>query len=127
MTIQAFLDDLLDQTPGCTLTAFGDLSSKLILRSSTTAPVKREKLDQLCEAAEKSFAILDAVKQETAPSPGGDTQSVICFSSLDAKTFARCGEDLTDLTCTVTGPGHSLRTSLQNTQKVADQIAGTSE
>ena len=127
MAIQTFIDELRDQTAGCELTAFGDLSAKLVLRFSAPSSIRREELDRLCETAAKSFNILEAITTEESKLAEETTQSVVCFSSDSIQAFTRFGDGLNDVACATIKAGDDPNTALQNTQACAEKIAGVAE
>ena len=119
MNIQSHLDELRDDISGCVLTAFGDLSSDLILRSSSTGTMPRERLDQLCETAAWSFDVVEAMEQSDGPRVKETEQTVVYFNSKTAKVFARNTAEPHDVTCTLVNAGHGLDRALQKTADAA--------
>lgn len=122
MKIQSHLDELRDKVSGCDLTAFGDLSSGVILRSSSPAPVTRDKLDQLCQAAKQCFELSECIGHSDEPQAEASVQSVMSFSAQDSKIFARDAREPNDVTCTVIKAGHGLEAALENTVAIAAEI-----
>mgnify|MGYP001595256999 CR=1 FL=1 len=116
MTIQDDLDQLRAQTPGCELSAFGDLSSSLILRFSAESRMPREKLDQLCTRAERGFGVLELAKEF-------HTERVISFSESHTEVFARAMVSPDDIVCMAMEAGHDIETAAQAAQKLVQRYA----
>ena len=114
MTIQEDLEKLRKETQGCTLSAFGDLSSSLILRSSSETRVPREKLDQLCVRAEKAFGFLDAV-MDAKPT------KVIAFGAQQTEVFEREHAGSDDVVCAVLDPACSINSGAQAVHAVVQR------
>lgn len=123
MNVQSHLDDLREGTPGCTLTAFGDLSSSLILRSSSHEALQRETLDKLCESAHWSFDVLEHIHAASASS-GTEAQQVVLFSHKEATIFVRSLQEINDMICATVGPGQPLQTALNATAACLNAIEG---
>ena len=73
MTIHSRLDDLRTRYSGCTVAAFADLSTGMVLASSTMRPTGQETLDALCRVALRLFApgMPDGLKGADASDAGG--------------------------------------------------------
>ena len=56
MTIQDNLDEFRDDFPECTIVGLGDISSGLVLCSSSAQKFPQEKFDSLCEMAIEIFS-----------------------------------------------------------------------
>lgn len=123
MTIQTGLKRLLDETPGVTLVAFGDLSSGLILDTAAKAACPREVLDLLCEKAIDCFALLGP---DARPVTGDNAifgKAVIHFDDRGLQVFARQPENPDDVICAITDPGGGLEQVLQSTLALAREMA----
>lgn len=101
MTIQAYLDELRDGTPGCRISAFGDLSSKLVLRSSARGPCTREVLDRMCNSAVSCFSVLDREGAEEVTDAAYYGQAAVMFTPAQSYVFARPDADADDVTLAV--------------------------
>ena len=112
MTVQDDLDQLRAQTPGCDLTAFGDLSSSLILRFSAENKLPREKLDQLCARAGRGFGVVGSEKDLMS-------EAVICFSESQTEVYARSSASPDDIICVALGSGHDIDTGAQAARGMA--------
>jgi len=61
MNLAARLETMRQGVPGCTLVAFGDLGTRLVLRCSAEFSPPQEFLDELCTQAEHGFLLQDAL------------------------------------------------------------------
>ncbi len=69
MNIAERLETIRQTTPGCELIAFGDLGTRLVLRSSAVSQPPQEYLDQLCAQADHGFDLQDALASQVSPHP----------------------------------------------------------
>lgn len=127
MTIQAHLDTLRRGTAGCQLTAFGDLSSKLILRSSSAAARPREELDNLCTKAATCFAVLDLETAGNLLGNGHYGNAAIFFTPGKSVIFARPSPETDDMTCAVIESAQDVEQALHGVRKTVAQIAEDSQ
>lgn len=94
VTIGKELADLRAGYPGCHSVIFADLSTGMVLASSTSEKTTQEKLDALCEAARVCLmgtlntTMRDALSQRLAVPPTvawhADDQGVRCYVKLPA-------------------------------------------
>ena len=123
MKIQYQMKQLLAETPGLNLIAFGDLSSGLILNWTAKAPCPREVLDLLGDEAVAGFAML----QPISPPPGTYSTlfggSVIHFTERESRIFARPAANSDDVICMVGEPGAQLEALLRSAVALADHFA----
>ncbi|MEO9823208.1 MAG: hypothetical protein ABJF50_02190 [Paracoccaceae bacterium] len=100
MSVSEALDALRSEIPGCSLVAFADLSSKIVLTSSSATNPAREKLDALSAAA---HLVLDGAIAEGAVPIWGDqntAETAMLLSSSEARVFMRSpGENPEALIC----------------------------
>ncbi|MCP5087729.1 MAG: hypothetical protein GY952_13125 [Rhodobacteraceae bacterium] len=108
MTLAERLDELRLKQPGCQLVAFGDLGTRLILRTSSQTPFPQENLDQLCMLAAQTFSLCDKVQGEggvgndaiihtpnettvivRSQTSGDDFLCCLCESDENAREFAK--------------------------------------
>ena len=122
MTIQTHLDQLRRTTAGCQLTAFGDLSSKLILRSSAAAPCPREVLDNLSTKAATCFSVLDAVTAVDLAENEHYGQSAIMFTPSQSFVFARPDIAADDVTCAVIDNAQDVEQALHAVRDTVRKI-----
>lgn len=122
MTIQTQLDQLRQNAAGCQLTAFGDLSSKLILRSSAAAPCPREVLDSLSTKAVTCFSVLDSDTTTELTEEGYYGQSAILFTPGQSYVFARPDPASDDVTCSVIEAAQDVEKALHSICATARNI-----
>ena len=103
MDVTETLDAMRADVPGCSLIAFTDLGTRLVLSSSAAAKPAQEDLDQLSSMAQ---TLLQGTLSEGAASlletGEGDTRAGVAFllSISDAKIFLRAaGESPEALVC----------------------------
>lgn len=101
MSVSDALDALRLEIPGCSLVAFADLSSKIVLTASSETNPARETLDALSAAA---HLVLDGPIADGAAPVWGDPDSAaamgMLLSSSEARVFMRSpGENPEALIC----------------------------
>lgn len=101
MSVSNALDDLRAEIPGCSLVAFADLSSKIVLTASAATNPAREELDALSVAAH--LALDGAVAEGAAPvfeDSGANAGTAMLLSATEARVFMRSpGENPEALIC----------------------------
>lgn len=99
MSVSEALDELRAEIPGCSLVAFADLSSKIVLTASAATNPAREELDALSMAAH--LALDGAVAQGAAPVLGEESSgTAMLLSASEARVFMRSpGENPEALIC----------------------------
>lgn len=122
MSIQSHLDKLRAETPGCSISAFGDLSSKLVLRSSARGALTREVLDRMCDDAVLCFSVVDA-EAEGLTDRAHYGRSAMMFTPRHSVVFARPAPDADDVTLAVVDGAEHLDKALHATLDTMDQIA----
>ena len=103
MNVIDHLNALRTAAPGCSLAAFGDLSTKLVLRVSSDKTWPQERLDDLCNLAARCFQQTDS-KAVSADLLGGDTSLVnraMVLEAREIKLFVRSEADPADMICCV--------------------------
>ena len=123
MTVQHRLDQLRESAPGCTLAAFGDISSGLILRSSSDRPRPRELLDSLCEDAIRCFALADQHPRPEGADPNVYGASVISFTARRSHLFVRHDTETGDVICTVIEQAQPIDPVLRAARETAEKIS----
>lgn len=90
-------------SPGCSLAAFGDLGSKLVLRVSAESDWPQERLDDLCLTAADCFERTDrAVSDGRFGGLEGEVaDSAIVLGPADIRLFLRGRSDPSDVICCV--------------------------
>jgi hypothetical protein len=98
MNISQALESLRSTFPGCSLVAFGDLTTRVVLRSSHDGSYRREHLDELCSQAAGCFAVMDHAVQTGNPRADGAAwpAEAIVLTSRGANGFVRAGQSGAD-------------------------------
>ena len=124
MTIQHQLDRFVDEAPDCSLVAFGDLSSGLILNWSSQTLCPREVLDLLGQKAVECFALLqvDELPPNTDQTEFG--ASVIHFTERGVQIFARHPANSDEVICAVCSWDAQLEPLLESVIDLAGKIEG---
>ena len=86
MNISERLDVMRQAEPGCNLVAFGDLGTRLVLRSSAATQQPQEYLDQLCAQAEQGFGLQDLLGSQEEPH---QTNEVLVITPRETRIFVR--------------------------------------
>lgn len=102
MSVSDALDDLRSEISGCSLVAFADLSSKIVLTASSATNPAREELDALSMAAHLTLdgAIADAAAPVWADQTDARAEVAMLLSTSEARVFMRSrGENTEALIC----------------------------
>ena len=127
MPVEKCLETLREGLESCDITAFGDLSSGLILRSNTATPCRREVLDALCNKASEGFSLQDKIDLPQGAGPSIFGCSLIEFGPEYVRVFARTPDAKTDVVCArLSTAGLNLET-LELCRKSAQMIQDASE
>lgn len=112
MDMTQALDSLRADLPGCSLVAFTDLSSNLVLCLSAAAKPAQEEVDRLSAIA--SVVLDGSVAEGAAPvlqSGEGDSRAgtAMLLTERDAKVFLRQGGDAPEALICICAPDIDLR------------------
>ena len=96
MTVNEALDAMREELPGCSLVAFTDLSSQLVLCTSSAGRPAQEELDSLSRAAQ--IALVGAVAEGAGPVWDGDAsgepaETAMLLTGSEARVFLRSSGD----------------------------------
>lgn len=124
MSVAEELETLREELPGCTLVAFTDLSSKLVLSSSSAVRPAQEELDALSEAAH--LALNGTVSEGAAPvwqdEAAQDAGTAMLLTATEARVVVRRpGENSEALVCVCT-PGADLAKAADKGRAALDRI-----
>lgn len=102
MSIEEKLDAMRTVAEGCSLAAFGDRQTRLVLRVSSDKPWAQEKLDDLCSQGADCFELADseAVVEKFGVAEEG-AGSAILLNARDVRLFFRSQTDDADMICGV--------------------------
>ncbi|MDQ2090890.1 hypothetical protein [Marimonas arenosa] len=122
MTIAQGLDDLRANHPGCRLAAFGDLGTRLILRTSTDETHPQEFLDLICVQAAQNFSLSDKVRPADAdPETAG--REVVVMTSRDVRVIVRSTDNPSDFVCCICETGTSVEDVAVDAAAVLHKLA----
>lgn len=129
MDVTEALDALRSQISGCSLVAFTDLKSKLVLCTSTAARLPQEELDQLSQTA---HLVLDGAVAEGAASVwsegagGNSAGTAMLLSASEARIFLRAQGDSSEALVCVCAPDADLEKVVDCGRSTLERIlAGT--
>lgn len=125
MDVNEALDAMRADVPGCSLVAFADLSSRLVLSSSAAKKPGQEEMDRLSEAA---FIALDgALAEGAAPVlDAADDQLpglAMLMTSAEARVIMRSPEKPSEALVCVCAPDADLARVLESGRQTLGRIA----
>ncbi len=93
MSLTDRLDEFRCGVPGCTLVSFGDITTRVALRTSALRQHKQDYLEEILEQAARTFALSDISTQ------GSDLAMVA--TPDEVRIFVRCTDGNPDVVCCV--------------------------
>ncbi len=99
MSISDRLDLCRAQVAGSAMVAYGDLGARLILRSSSSTPWARERLDAL--SAEAASHLRGKSADTLARVAGGRPRLAIAMTASETRVFVTDGRGAGELLCSV--------------------------
>lgn len=125
MDVTDKLDALRSELPGCSLVAFTDLGSRVVLCSSAAVKPVQEELDHLSELAQ--IALDGALGEGAVPVlEGGDGDRragvAMLVSEQDAKVFLRAPGEVAEALICVCAPDADLRKVVDCGRSTLDDI-----
>ncbi|MEX0338380.1 MAG: hypothetical protein AB3N11_04995 [Arenibacterium sp.] len=103
MGVEQELNKLRAVSNGCSLAAFADLRTKLVLRVSAESDWPQERLDALCSQAAQSFRQADSevLRKAGLARADGPTREAVILSAQEIRVFVRSEDDPSDMICCV--------------------------
>ena len=127
MTVDEALETLRSEIPGCTLVAFADLSSRLVLSSSSVSQPAREEVDALSDAV---YQALDGALAEGAQPMWNDEAAkpgmAMLLTSSEARVVLRSTTAANEALICVCEPNADFRHVLNCGRQALDRIAAAS-
>ncbi|MDJ0640828.1 MAG: hypothetical protein QNJ20_18575 [Paracoccaceae bacterium] len=122
MDITAELDEMRKAIRGCSLVAFTDLTSKLVLSTSAAAAPMQEEMNALSEAA--GLALDGAFAEGAAPVWGGEepAELAILMTGEDARLFLRSQANPAEALVCVCGATTDLSEAAEAARATLDRI-----
>lgn len=108
------IDKLRQDVPSCTLVSFGDISTGLALRTSSSDLYKQEYLDELLRQASANFEISDLTS-------GGNTLVTLALPD-GIRIFVRSHVDNPDVVCCICEDVSDVPLVAQSARKILTDI-----
>ena len=127
MDVTETLDAMRSSLPGCSLIAFTDLGSKVVLCTSAAVKPAQEEMDKLSALAELMLA--GTMAESAAPILGADDAragSAVLHSEADAKVFLRSPGDTEEALVCVCSPDIDLGKVVDSGRATLENIVGAS-
>lgn len=125
VTIREELDVLRNRFAGCEIVAFADLSTGMVLASSTENKLAQEKLDALC--ADGSVALSGTAAKAVTNGSGRTEPAVVnlamCSKGTRISCFVRAPEPAEEALCFVFRPDSALDDVPRSAKEVLARIA----
>ncbi|SHH31235.1 hypothetical protein [Marivita hallyeonensis] len=96
MQLDEDLNAIKRKVGGCTLAAFGDLRTQLILRVVSDHRRSQESLDQMCAQAKRAFKTADALAKSQAATTAPSDHAII-LTSNECHLFVRAPRNHSDV------------------------------
>lgn len=125
MNVMEALDALRDHVPGCSVAAFTDLSSRLVLCASSAVRTGQEDLDALSQAA---ALLLDGALAEGAgpvwseAAPGAAAGTAMLLSDAGIRVAMRSSGKPTEALVCLCAPGTDLDRLVGHGRRALDDI-----
>ncbi|MBM7067981.1 hypothetical protein [Actibacterium sp. 188UL27-1] len=120
VTVSDELDSLRSAFPDCQTVAFADLSSRMILKTSSAQKTPQELMDRLCEEA---VSIFGDIGSNLSLSDDTDAAQAVVFTSTSLKIFLRGAQEPADILCCVCSPSIDVDSFLRHAQPALDRIS----
>ncbi|MEL7150688.1 MAG: hypothetical protein AAGK71_08140 [Pseudomonadota bacterium] len=123
MDITAELDAMRADVRGCSLVAYADLTSQLVLCTSAAAKPAQEEMNALSQAAQ--LALDGAYAESAAPSWGGQAPAEVSvlMTGSDARLFLRAPENPAEALMCVCAPDTDLEAAVTQGRATLQRIA----
>ena len=122
MDVTEALTTLRSDVPGCSIAAYADLSSGIVLSSSAAVPPAREDLDALAAAATETLdgAVAEGASQSIGEEP---PESAIAMSTRDLRVFLRAPGNPSEALICVCAAGSDVAQIVERGRSTLDRIA----
>ena len=124
MTVSEALDTLRSDVPGCTIAAFADLSSRLVLTSSASSKPMQDELNSLSAAAAE--ALDGALAEGSGPIWGGDGTDkpdvAMLLTGQEARVFLRSPDNVAEALVCVCAPDSDIAAVLNSGREALQRI-----
>lgn len=116
MSLSESLDELRQVVPSCTLASFGDVSTGLALRTSTSDLYKQEYLDEVLRQATENFELSDLMSS--------DTDLVVLAMPDETRIFVRSHADNPDIVCCICDDASDVPLATRSARKILTDMTG---
>lgn len=129
MNIVERLDCVRQEFPECQIVAYADLSTNMILSTSTAMELRQEYVDSLCDSAVDVLGGQSSLPLRGALGGGGDADifQVIIMESTEVHVFLRSTTSQMDALCCVCSPLIDLGAFLAGARLQLDEIGRESD
>ncbi|MGR3515265.1 MAG: hypothetical protein ACU0GG_21080 [Paracoccaceae bacterium] len=123
MDITAELDAMRAEVQGCSLVAYTDLTSQLVLSTSAAMKPAQEEMNALSKAAQ--LALDGTYAESAAPSWGGGAAAEVSvlMTGADARLFLRAPQNPAEALMCVCTPDTDLEAAVSTAQATLQRIA----
>lgn len=126
MSLDTDIEALRTSLAGCSLVAFGDANTRLMLRSSHEAACHREYLDELCAQAANCFDMAGAKPLKNAENGDGHNAcEAIILTSKNTRVFVKTDEGASDFLCCVCDTPRDLENVVKAAKDTLHKIVGS--
>lgn len=125
MDVIEALDAMRSEIPGCSLVAYADLGSKIVLSASAISKPAQEELDRLSELAQVMLEGAVAEGAQPLLRTGSDDAvagTAMLLSGVDAKVFLRSAGEAPEALVCVCAPEADLRKVVDCGRSTLDTI-----
>jgi len=125
MTVNEALDNMRAELPGCSLVAFTDLSSQLVLCASSAGRPAQEELDALSRAAQVALngAVADGAGALWDKEASGEpAETAMLLTGAEARVFLRSSGDAPEALVCVCSADADLSAVVDSGRAALDRI-----
>ena len=124
MTVSEALDTLRSEVPGCTLAAFADLSSRLVLSSSAASKPMQDELDKLSSAAAEALdgALADGTTSIWQKDGAEKPDTAMLITGQEARVFLRSPDNAAEALACVCAPDSDIAAVINSGREALQRI-----
>ena len=124
MTVSEALDTLRSEVSGCTLAAFADLSSRLVLSSSAASKPMQDELDKLSSAAAEALdgALADGTTSIWQKDGAEKPDTAMLITGQEARVFLRSPENAAEALACVCAPDSDIAAVINSGREALKRI-----
>lgn len=124
MTVGEALETLRSEVSGCTLAAFADMSSRLVLSSSAASKPMQNELDALSVAAAEALdgALAEGTNSVSGHDGSNKPEVAMLMTGLEARIFLRSPENAAEALVCVCAPDSDFAKVLESGRDALQRI-----